>query len=72
MLVTPQMTFLRLIHSGLWNTDHEFAGRPVPSNIHPGDKNGDWYWMEVEMTDMLDDPDVRAIVLNNRNISRVA
>jgi hypothetical protein len=25
-----------------------------------------WCWMEVEMTDMLDDPDVQAIVINSR------
>jgi PAS domain-containing protein len=25
-----------------------------------------WRWMEVEMTDMLDDPDVQAIVMNSR------
>jgi len=30
------------------------------------DNNGIWRWMEVEMTDMLDDPDVQAIVFNNR------
>ena len=30
------------------------------------DRDGQWCWMEVEMTDMLDDPDIQAIVLNNR------
>lgn len=32
------------------------------------DKNGDWCGIEVEMTDMLDDPDIQAIVLNSRKI----
>lgn len=35
-----------------------------------GDMDGQWVWLEVEMTDMLDDPDVQAIVLNNRNITQ--
>jgi PAS domain S-box-containing protein len=30
------------------------------------DDEGHWRWMEVEMTDMLDDPDVQAIVMNSR------
>jgi PAS domain S-box-containing protein len=34
------------------------------------DQAGRWSWMEVEMTDMLDDPDVQAIVFNNRNITQ--
>jgi PAS domain S-box-containing protein len=97
LLVTPQMTFLRMIHSVLGTTDDDVAGRPVLSNVHPddrerfseafsrllenpaqpvtcecrvADKNGEWCWLEVEMTDMLDDPDVQAIVLNNRSISQ--
>jgi PAS domain S-box-containing protein len=97
LLVTPQMTFLRMIHSVLGNSDQDVVGRPVLSIVHPDDhvqvseafsrllsdpaktvtcecracdKNGDWCWLEVEMTDMLDDPDVQAIVLNNRNISQ--
>ena len=31
--------------------------------------DGSWAWVEVEMTDLLDDPDVQAILLNGRNIS---
>lgn len=30
------------------------------------DDGGAWQWMELEMTDMLDDPDVQAIVFNTR------
>src|ERR1022692_1047787 len=96
LLITPQMTFLRAVHSVLGNTDENLAGRPVLTKIHPddraqftkafshllsnpseavtiecrvGNQNGEWRWMEVEMTDMLDDPDVQAIVLNNRDIT---
>jgi PAS domain S-box-containing protein len=96
LLITPQMTFLRAIHSLLGNTDENVAGRSVLTKIHPddrahfteafsrllsnpseavtlecrvGNQNGEWRWMEVEMTDMLDDPDVQAIVLNNRDIT---
>ncbi len=32
------------------------------------DREGQWRWMEVEMTDMLDDSDIQAIVLNNRRV----
>jgi PAS domain S-box-containing protein len=31
--------------------------------------DGSWAWVEVEMTDLLDDPDVQAILLNGRNIT---
>jgi PAS domain S-box-containing protein len=95
-LITPQMTFLKVIHSVLGNTDQTLAGRSLLSIMHPEDRarvgeafsalleapgqsvvcdcrsrdqNGEWRWMEVEMTDMLDDPDVQAIVLNNRDIT---
>lgn len=95
-LVTPRMTFLKVIHSVLGNTDRDLAGQPVLSIIHPEDraqmemafsgllsdpsrsaicecraqdKEGRWCWMEVEMTDMLDDPDVQAVVFTNRNIT---
>ena len=33
------------------------------------DQGGQWCWMEVEMTDMLDDTDIQAIVLNNRRVA---
>ena len=90
------MTFLKVIHSVLGNTDQDLAGQPVLSILHPDDharmetaftgllsdptrsvscecrardKEGRWCWMEVEMTDLLDDPDVQALVFTNRNIT---
>jgi len=93
LLVTPQMTVLRVIHSVLGNNDDTLAGRPLLAKIHPEDRaqateafsrllsnpsqsvtvdwrvsdaEEHWCWMEVEMTDMLDDPDVQAIVMNGR------
>jgi hypothetical protein len=35
--------------------------QPVTVELRVGDSAGEWHWMEVEMTDMLDDPDVQAI-----------
>jgi len=35
------------------------------------DKDGTWRWLEVEMTDLLDDPDVQAIVFNSRAVCRM-
>lgn len=32
-------------------------------------RDGSWAWLETEMTDMLDDPDVQAILLNARDIT---
>lgn len=96
LLVTPQMTFLRAMHSVVGDTDENLAGRSVLTKIHlddrayvtetfsrllsnpsesltiecrVADQNGDWRWLEVEMTDMLDDPDVQAIVFNSREIT---
>lgn len=40
--------------------------RAVTYECRVHDRDGEWCWMEVEMTDMLDDPDIQAIVLNNR------
>src|SRR5579864_3226370 len=95
LLVTPQLTFLKVVHSVLGNTDRELTGQPVLSMFHPDDgarvsealsrllsshhksvtfesrvlgMNGKWHWMEVEMTDLLDNPDVLAIVFNGRSI----
>ena len=97
LLVTPQMTFLKMVHSPLGNTDQALAGHSVLPLIHPDDRegfqkvfshllanpseavcyecrvsgnDGCWHWMEVEMTDLLDDPDVQAIVFNSRSISQ--
>jgi PAS domain S-box-containing protein len=96
LLVTPQLTVLRIMHSALGNTDENLAGRPVLTKVHPedrarvaeafsrllsnpshaitlecraSDRNGAWRWVEVEMTDMLDDPYVQAIVFNSRDIT---
>lgn len=96
LLVTPEMTFLRVMHSALGNTDENMAGRPVLAKVHPedhallaetfarllsnpsqirtleyraSDPDGAWHWLEVEMTDMLDDPCVQAIVFNCRDIT---
>lgn len=95
LLVSPQLTFLRAVHSILGNSDEELVGRSLLSKIHPedgahvteafinllanpaqsvivecrvSDARGDWHLMEVEMTDMLDDPDIQAVVWNNRGI----
>jgi len=34
------------------------------------DQRGTWHWLTLEMTDMLENEDVQAIVLNNRRIDR--
>ncbi len=33
-------------------------------------EDGSWAWVSFEMTDMLDDPDVQAILVNTRTINR--
>jgi PAS domain S-box-containing protein len=95
LLVTPQLTFLRAIHSVLGNRDEDVVGRSLLAKIHPedgahvtqafvgllanpsqpvtlecrvSDPDGQWHRMEVEMTDMLDDPDIQAVVWNARDI----
>jgi PAS domain S-box-containing protein len=97
VLVTPQLTSLRLAHSILGISDREIAGQSILSVIHPEDagivqaafdrlmsgmeksltcecrgigSDGIWHWLEIQMTDLLDDPDVQAIVFNNRNIDK--
>jgi PAS domain S-box-containing protein len=97
LLVTPQLTFLKAIHSALGNNEEDLAGRSLLETIHPDDcarvsgafasllanpaqpatircrvidGSGEWHWMEVEMTDMLDDPDVQAVVWNSRDVTR--
>ena len=96
LLVTPDMTFLRILHSAVGNTNENTAGQPVLTKVHPEDRarvteafarlltnptqavrieyrasagDGDWRWLEVEMTDMLDDPYVQAIVFNSRDVT---
>jgi PAS domain S-box-containing protein len=95
-LVTPEMTFLRVIHSALGHDEESLLGRSVLTKIHPddhaqvrdafarllgqpskalvlecraSDSTGAWRWLEVEMSDQLDDPDVQAIVWNCRDIT---
>jgi len=41
----------------------------VTIECRASDSNGDWRWVEVEMTDMLDDPYVQAIIFNSRVIT---
>lgn len=95
LLVTPQLTLLKVIHSVLGNSDEELAGCSLLETIHMEDvalvteafrrlldttksvtihcrvvdKRGHWHWMEIEMTDMLDDPDIQAILWNTRHIT---
>jgi PAS domain S-box-containing protein len=96
MLVTPQLTVLRIMHSAVGNSDENMAGHPVLTKVHPEDRarvteafarllanpfqavkiecrastaDGDWRWLEVEMTDMLDDPYIQAGVFNSRDIT---
>jgi len=99
LLLSTQMTFLRVAHSVLGYEDEELAGTSFLSLVHPDDaemfsntfkrvleanvktavcevrirdKQGAWNWVEIEMTDMLDDEDVQAIVLNNRRCQHAA
>lgn len=95
VLMTPQLTFLKVVHSVLGYNDRDLAGQPLLPMVFADDvavvsetfervvsgqensavchcraldKDGSWHWMEVKMTDMLNDPDVQAIVLNSRRI----
>lgn len=98
VLVTPQLTFLKVVHSALGNSDQDLMGQSVLSAIHPedapqvraaldrllsgqesfvtcecralGKKDEMWHWVEVEMTDLLNNPDVQAIVFNGRKIDK--
>jgi len=97
VLLSAQMTFLRVVHSLLGYQDEDLAGQSLLSVVHPDDfsaaseaftrvlegaarsavceirirdKEGIWRWLEIEMTDMLDEADVQAIVLNNRRTNR--
>ena len=98
LLISPQLTFLRAIHSVLGNRNEDVVGRSLLAKIHPedgaqvteafvhllanpsqsatvecrvSDPEGEWHWMEVEMTDMLDDPDIQAVVWNARDITEL-
>ena len=95
LLITPEMTILRLIHSVLGYSEADLLGHQIQAFIHPDDSgvlersfsqllaghsrdvvcvcrvrdaSGQWNSVEVCMTDMLDDTQVQAVVLNCRRI----
>jgi len=95
LLVNPELTILRLIHSTLGYSENDLVGESVLAYIHPEDAhrlevclvdllrnhaearaieirglgaNGKWIRLAGHVTDMLDDPNVQAIVLNLRRI----
>ncbi|HTS49423.1 MAG TPA: PAS domain-containing protein [Bryobacteraceae bacterium] len=95
LLLNPELTILRLVHSTLGYSARDLLGQPVLAFIHPDDAHlleaccsdllksraaartiemrglgadGSWVWLEGYVTDMLDDPNVQAIVLNLRRI----
>ncbi len=99
LLVTPEMVFLRMIHSAFGHSDGEVVGQSVLLFMHPDDRdrvhevfegvasgrassgtcqcrvrdqNGEWVWMVIDMTDLLDDPLVQAIVFNSRAVTPAA
>jgi len=99
MLLTPELTILRVIHSALGYAERDLLGEPLLSFIHPDDAgslreswsklvtgvrgtgiidfralapDGSWNWLRGHATDMLDDPNVHAIVLNMRRIDKTS
>jgi PAS domain S-box-containing protein len=97
LLLSPELTILRVIHSAIGQTEKEVRGESLRGYVHPEDHpllesccagffngpserrvieirargpDGKWVWVEGQVTDMLDDPDVQAIVMNFRRISR--
>jgi PAS domain S-box-containing protein len=97
LLVTPEMTVLRLIHPLMGYPESELIGLPILSLVHPKDvasvseafssiltqqtqttvceyrtvtKDGACRWLELQMTDLLDDPDVEAVLFNYRDITQ--
>jgi|HubBroStandDraft_1064217.scaffolds.fasta_scaffold221974_2 PAS domain S-box-containing protein len=93
LLVTSEMTFLRVVHSAFGHAELDVVGQSVLGFIHPDDHErvkqlfsslaggraatgtcqcrvqtpaGAWVWAEIEMTDLLDDPQVQAILFNYR------
>jgi len=96
LLLNPELTILRLVHSTLGYSEGDLLGQPVLAFIHPDDAqllgdccsnllrsqvgthtiemrglgaDGKWVWLGGYVTDMLDDPNVQAIVLNLRRIA---
>ncbi|MCW5982017.1 MAG: PAS domain S-box protein [Bryobacteraceae bacterium] len=43
--------------------------RPVHAQARVRRKDGQWRWVEITCTNLLDEPDVRAVVLNYRDIT---
>jgi PAS domain S-box-containing protein len=97
VLVTPEMTILRMVHSVLGYPENRSEGLPLLPFIDPDhgakfqeafstvlerkaqtvelecrvvNPEGLWTWMELRLTDLLDDPHVQAIVLNARRLPR--
>jgi len=96
LLVTPEMSLLRVVHPVIRNPSPELVGYPVLPLIHPDDASGvraafemvlsgekqtvlcecraadsagSYRWLELQMTDMLEDPDIAAILFNYRDIT---
>ncbi len=95
LLLTPEMTIFRLVHSVLGYREDQLLGESQLSFIHPEDAPafqvafsklmegkestvtlecrvrsaaGLWTWFEMRLTDLLNDPDIQAIVMNGRRI----
>jgi len=93
LLLSPDLTVLRVIHSALGYSEGDVIGQSVLTFLNPDDAGrfeqacaglvsghsktclvdsrvhdpqGNWVWVEVQMTDLLDDTNVQAIVLNVR------
>ena len=45
------------------------AGEKISEEYRIRHKNGKWVWIETNAINLLDDPDVQAVVLNSRNIT---
>lgn len=50
-------------------TDAQRSGPPVASELRVRDAHGRWRWIECTATNLLDDPDVRGMVLNARDVT---
>lgn len=99
LLLTPEMTIVRLLQSVLGYSESELPGENVLSLFHPEDASeaaeafhgllnrqartrviecrvrnaeGTWVRLEIEMTDMLDDAHVQAIVFHCRRVGTAA